>query len=207
MLLEIHPKNPETRKISQVVEMLKQGGVVIYPTDTVYAIGCDITSAKAIERICRIRGIKPEKNTFSFICNDLSHISEYTKPFSNEIFKLMKRSLPGPFTFILNASNNVPKLLGMNKKTVGIRVPEVTIARDIIKELGNPIVSASLKLIEEEGSFMEYPTDAYEIHELYGNLVDIVIDGGNCGFTPSTIIDCTDNNPVITRQGLGVVDI
>lgn len=205
MIIEIHQDNPDMRKIKHVVECLKDGGVVIYPTDSVYALGCDITKAKAIEQICQIKGIKPNKANFSFICHDLSHISHYTRPFSTVVYKAMRKHLPGPFTFILNASNEVPKLLKSNKKTVGIRVPNNPIALEMIKLLGNPILSTSIKNLGDP--IVEYPTDPYEIHEEYGKLVDIVIDGGFGNNEPSTVIDCTDEEGlVILRQGAGVFE-
>jgi tRNA threonylcarbamoyl adenosine modification protein (Sua5/YciO/YrdC/YwlC family) len=199
MILELHPVNPEERKLKQIIEVLEDGGVIIYPTDTVYALGCDINNQKAIEKICLIKGIKPEKATLSFICSDLSNISSYTRPFSNEVYKLMKRSLPGPYTFILNANNDVPKLLKNKRKTVGIRVPDNKITRALVEMLGRPILSTSLKYDESEEDVLEYPTDPWEIHEAYGNRVAMVIDGGIVGNTPSSIIDCTGDEPVVIR--------
>lgn len=180
MLLNIHPVNPDKRKIAQVVECLRSGGVVIYPTDTVYGLGCDIYQSRAIERICRMKGVKPEKANLSFICNDLSHISEFTLNVDTPTYKLMRRLLPGPFTFILKANNSVPKLFKNNKRTVGIRVPDNAIARDIVQELGHPIVSTS---IHHDDDIIEYITDPEMIFEQYGHLVDIVIDGGIGGWT------------------------
>lgn len=200
MLLRIYPQNPNGKAILQVTEVLKKGGLVIYPTDTVYGLGCDITNQKAIERVCRIRGIKPEKANFSFICYDLSHISDYIKPIDNETFRIIKKALPGPFTFIFNANTNVPKLLSNNKKTVGIRVPDNTIARYIVKELGNPIISTS---IHDEDEIVEYSTDPELIHEKFKDLVDLVIDGGYGDNEPSTVVDCTMGNFDIIRQGKG----
>nr|AIA14010.1 Sua5/YciO/YrdC/YwlC family protein [uncultured bacterium] len=165
MLIRIFENNPNEKAIAQVAEILRKGGLIIYPTDTVYGIGCDITNQKAIEKICRIKGIKPEKANFSFICYDLSHISEYIKPIENSIFRVLKKALPGPFTFILNANNNVPKLLSSNKKTVGIRVPDNNIAREIVKQLGNPILSTSIR---DEDEIIEYSTDPELIHEKFG---------------------------------------
>lgn len=199
--LEIHPENPEERKIAQVVEVLKSGGLIIYPTDTVYGLGCDITNNKAVERICRIKGIKPTKANFSFICEDLSNIADYTKPFSTQIYKLMKRHFPGPFTFILKASNTVPKMLKNNKKTVGIRVPNTPIVHALVNGLGHPLMSTSVKKTDDE--YTPYPTDPYEIFEEYQHLVDLVIDGGFGNNEVSTIIDCVDGNPEIIRQGVG----
>lgn len=202
MLIEIHPQNPDERKIKQVVNCLKNGGLIIYPTDTVYGLGCDIYNPKALERLARLKGVKLEKANFSFVCNDLSHISEFTQPFNTSIFKIMKANLPGPFTFILNANNSIPKLFKNNKKTVGIRIPDNIIARTIAKELGNPIVSTS---IHSGDQIIDYLNDPYEIHEQFEKLVDIVIDGGVGDIIPSTIVDCTDGEPIIIRQGKGIL--
>jgi len=201
MLLQLHPQNPDERKIKQIVECLRDGGVIVYPTDTIYGLGCDFKNEHAVERICRIKNIKPEKANLSFVCNDLSHIADFTRPFGNDVFKLMKRCLPGPFTFILNANNDIPRLLKSKKKTIGIRVPDNNIARSIALALGNPIISTSLKNPSDD--FIEYPTDPEDIYEQYEKLVDIVIDGGYGGDIPSTIIDCTGNAPELQRQGLG----
>ncbi len=194
----MHPDNPAERQIRQIVEILKEGGVIIYPTDTVYGIGCDIYKPKAIERVAQIKGLKPEKANFSIICYDLSHISDFTRPIDNNIFKLMKRNLPGPFTFILEANNNVPKILKANRKSIGIRVPDNKIIREIVKELGNPIITTSLKTNDE---IIEYNTDPELIFEEYRNLVDAVIDGGYGGLVASTVVDCTVNPPEIVRMG------
>jgi tRNA threonylcarbamoyl adenosine modification protein (Sua5/YciO/YrdC/YwlC family) len=200
MLIKIYPENPDDRHIMQAVEVLQRGGIIIYPTDTIYGIGCDIFNQKAIEKIAHIKGIKPENSQFSFVCHSLSHISDYTRQIDTPVFKLMKRNLPGPFTFILHANNNVPKLLRSNKKTVGIRVPDNIIARLIVKELGHPILSSSVK---DDDEVLEYTTDPELIHEKYADLVDLVIDGGYGGNEASTVIDCTGNIPEITRQGIG----
>jgi tRNA threonylcarbamoyl adenosine modification protein (Sua5/YciO/YrdC/YwlC family) len=200
MLLEIHPQNPQERQIEHVIRILQNEGIIIYPTDTVYGLGCDIFCSKAIERIARLKGIKPEKALFSFICYDLSHITDFTRPLDNWVFKLMKKNLPGPFTFILNANNNVPRLLKSPKKTVGIRVPENNIAREIVRLLGHPIVSTSIHDIDK---LIEYTTDAGLIHDEYEKLVDLVIDGGYGKNIPSTVVDCTGNEPLILRQGIG----
>ncbi|MBU1760839.1 MAG: threonylcarbamoyl-AMP synthase, partial [Bacteroidetes bacterium] len=189
MLIRIYPENPNEKALEQVVQVLKKGGIIIYPTDTVYGLGCDITNQKAIERIAKLRGVKAEKANFSFICYDLSHISDYIKPIDNTIFRVLKKALPGPFTFIFNASNNVPKLLSSNKKTVGIRVPDNNIARQIVQLLGNPILSTS---IHDEDDIIEYTTDPELIFEKYQESVDLVIDGGYGDNIPSTVIDCTD---------------
>lgn len=203
MLLEIHPKNPDARKIQQVIDCLKRGGLVIYPTDTVYAIGCDIYQTKAIEKLCLIKGVKSEKMSFSFICNDLSHLSQFTQSLDTPIYKLMRRCLPGAYTFILKANNTIPKLFKNKKKTVGIRIPDHNIPRTIVKELGNPIITTS---IHHDDEVIDYITDPSIIYEQFGHLVDIVIDGGVGGIIPSTIIDCTNGYPELIRQGKGEVD-
>ena len=200
MLLKIYPENPNPKAIEQVVEVLRKGGLIIYPTDTVYGLGCDITNHRAIEAICKIRNIKPDKANLSFICYDLSHISDYIKPIDNSTFRVLKKALPGPFTFIFNASHNVPKLLSTNKKTVGIRVPDNDIARCIVKELGNPIVSSSIR---DDDEIIEYSTDPELIHEKYEDLVDIVIDGGYGDNVASTVVDCTSGDFEIIREGKG----
>jgi len=203
MLLKIYDENPNQREIQKAVEVLKAGGVIIYPTDTVYGIGCDIFDQKAIERVARIKHLDAEKAHFSFICYDLSHISDFTKPLDNTIYKLMKKNLPGPFTFILEANNNVPKLMKSKKKTVGIRIPNNNIIREIVKELGHPILTTS---VIDEDELIEYTTDPELIYEKYENLVDIVIDGGFGNSEPSTIVDCTGEEIEIIRQGLGVLE-
>ena len=200
MLIPIHPDNPNPRQVSQVVEILKQGGVIIYPTDTVYGLGCDIYNPKAVERIARIKGIKLEKANFSIICNNLSHISDYTRNINNYIFKIMKSYLPGPFTFILPANNSLPKLFKNKKKTVGIRIPANNIPLAIVNELGNPIVTTS---IHDTDKLLDYTTDPELLHENYEYIVDAVIDGGFGNNIPSTILDCTSDEIKITRQGLG----
>jgi len=196
--IQIHPQTPEPRKIQQVVHCLREGGVVIYPTDTVYAMGCGIHHARAVERIAKIKGIKPHKNDFSFICYDLSHIADYAKV-GNNAFKVMKRLLPGPFTFILEANNRIPKVLS-NRKTIGIRIPNHPITRQIVYELDQPIITTSIK---DNDDFMEYPTDPEEIFERFQHQVDMVIDGGFGGLTPSTVIDATNDDFEIIRQGIG----
>jgi tRNA threonylcarbamoyl adenosine modification protein (Sua5/YciO/YrdC/YwlC family) len=200
MLIKIYPENPNPKAIEQAVEVLKKGGVIIYPTDTVYGMGCDITNQKAIERICKLRGIKPEKANFSFICSDLRHISDYIKPIDTTVFRVLKKALPGPFTFIFNANNNVPKLLSSNKKTVGIRVPDNAIAREIVLQLGNPILSTS---IHDDDEVIEYSTDPELIHEKYEDKVDLIVDGGYGDNEPSTVVDCTSGDFEIIRQGKG----
>lgn len=204
MLIKIYDENPNEREIQRVVKILKNGGVIVYPTDTIYGVGCDITQPKAVERVARIKNVEVAKSNFSFICSDLGHLSTYAKPIPNHIFKLMKRCLPGPFTFILEANNNVPKYFKGKKKTIGIRVPDNSIILSIVRELGNPILSASVK---SEDEILEYTTDPELIEEKFGDLVDLVIDGGYGSNVPSTIIDCTDDVPEITRQGKGKVEI
>ncbi|MFD0764821.1 L-threonylcarbamoyladenylate synthase [Mucilaginibacter lutimaris] len=200
MLIRIYPENPNEKAIEQAADVLRKGGIIIYPTDTVYGLGCDITNQKAIERICKIRNIKPDKANFSFICYDLSHISDYIKPIDNTTFRVLKKALPGPFTFIFNASHAVPKLLSSNKKTVGIRVPDNNIAREIVRALGNPILSTS---IHDEDDIIEYSTDPELIHEKYEDLVDLVIDGGYGENVPSTVVDCTLGSFDVIREGKG----
>ncbi|MBN2486663.1 MAG: threonylcarbamoyl-AMP synthase [Bacteroidales bacterium] len=203
MLIRIHPETPARRQIFQIVDILREGGVIIYPTDTVYGIGCDIFNQKAVERVARIKGIKPENANFSFICYDLSHISDFTRHFDNHIFKMMKKYLPGPFTFILPANNNIPKLFKNKKKTVGIRIPKHNIPLEIVKELGNPLLTTSL---HDSDTLLDYTTDPELIQENLGYLVDAVIDGGYGHNTPSTILDCTGNEITILRQGLGIFE-
>lgn len=197
--LKLYPKNPDPRRIEHIVKALRDGAIIIYPTDTIYGMGCDIHNARAVERVARIKGIKPTKNDFSFICYDLSHIADYARV-SNQAFKLMKKMLPGPFTFILEATGNVPKLLNTNKKTVGIRVPDNDIPRQIVHELGNPIITTSIR---DEDEIIEYSTDPELIFEKFQHQVDIVIDGGYGGNVASTIVDATDDDFSVIRQGLG----
>ena len=204
MLVKIYEENPNSKEILKIVDVLRNGGVIVYPTDTVYGIGCDITNAKAVERVARIKQVSVEKSNFSFICSDLSHMSDYTRPISNQTFKLIKRCLPGPFTFILEANNQVPKYFKGKKKTVGIRVPDNRIIQEIVQELGNPILSTS---VHDEDEIIEYTTDPELIHEKFRDVVDLVIDGGYGGNTASTVIDCTTDTPVIVRQGKGVIDL
>lgn len=203
MLLKIYDSNPNEKAIQQIVDILKKGGLIIYPTDTIYGLGCDITNPKAIQKIYQLRGMKPEKANLSFICYDLSHISDYIKPIDNATFRLLKKALPGPFTFIFEANNNVPKLLSSSKKTAGIRVPDNNIAREIVRVLGNPIVSAS---IHDEDEILEYSTDPELIYEKYKDKVDIVIDGGYGDNLPSTVVDCTNGGFQIIRQGKGFLE-
>ena len=199
MLLHIHPVNPDFRKLKIVVECLMDGGVIAYPTDTIYGIGCDIFNKKAVERVCRIKKVDIKKHNFSFICYDLRHISDFTKQLETPTYKLMKKTLPGPFTFILKANTSIPKLFKNKKKTVGIRIPNNNIPREIVKLLGNPILTTSVKYSENK---IEYTTNPDLIHEQLKNEVDIVISGGSGGTEASTIIDCTEKIEV-KRQGKG----
>lgn len=201
--IKIYPQNPNEAAIAKVVKVLKEGGLVIYPTDTVYGLGCDITNTKALERIAKIKGIKLEKANFSFICHDLSNLSDYVKQIDTPTFKILKRSLPGPYTFILPGNNNLPKEF-KKKKTVGIRVPDNAIVLEIVKQLGNPIVSTS---IHDDDEVLEYSTDPELIFEKWQNLVDVVIDGGYGDNQPSTIIDLSEGEPVVIREGKGDIDI
>lgn len=198
MLLNVHPDNPQPRNIHTIVETLSKGGIIIYPTDTIYGLGCDIFQPKAVERICRIKQVDPQKAQLSFICYDLSDLSKYTKSISTPMYRMLKSYLPGPYTFILPASKEVPRILKSKKDTVGIRVPNNNIARTIIKELGRPILSSTLP-----GDMVEEYTDPELMFDNFEKLVDIVVDGGIGGMTPSTVIDCTGNEPVIIRQGAG----
>ena len=204
MLVKIYPENPNDKEIRKVVDILRNGGIVIYPTDTIYGIGCDINNAKAVEKVARIKDINLKKTHLSFICYDLSHISDFTKPLDNHVFKLMKKHLPGAYTFILPANNNVPKLFKNNKKTIGIRVPDNNTIRELVKELGNPILSSSVKIDDD---ISEYTTDPELIYEKFGDVVDVVIDGGFGDNEPSTIIDCSGGELEITRQGKGVIEL
>ncbi|MFN8208830.1 MAG: L-threonylcarbamoyladenylate synthase [Bacteroidales bacterium] len=204
MLIKIYPQNPNTREIEKVLDILNRGGVIIFPTDTVYGIGCDIYQHKAVERVAQIKGIKLEKADFSFIFADLSHLSEYTTGVTNPVFKLMKKNLPGPFTFILSASHNIPRIFKGKKKTIGIRVPDNPIILEIVKKLGHPMLTTS---VHDEDEIIEYTTDPELIHEKFGNLVDLVIDGGFGNLTPSTVIDCTGDEPEILREGIRLPDI
>ena len=198
MLIRLYEQNPNQREIDKVIEILREGGIIIYPTDTVYAMGCDALNVRAIEKICKLKGINPQKNRLSIICPDLSNISEYAKV-NNTVFKLMKRNLPGPFTFILNATNNLPKIY-KNRKEVGIRVPDNNITLSLARELGNPLLTTSVRDKDHEE---EYSVDPELIEEEYGDIVDAVIDGGYGGLEPSTIVNCTADGIEIVRQGKG----
>jgi len=201
--VKVYDENPNISVINKVVEVLKKGGLIIYPTDTVYGLGCDITNAKAVEKIARIKGIKVDKSNFSFICNDLSHLSDYVKQIDTPTYKLLRRALPGPYTFILPGSKSLPKVF-KKKKTVGIRIPNNNIVRAIVEALGNPIISTSIR---DEDDVIEYTTDPELIFEKWKHLVDGVIDGGFGGNLASTIIDLTDSLPKIIREGKGATDI
>jgi len=202
MILRIYPENPAPKHIEMVISALKNDGVIIYPTDTVYAIGCDMKNQKAIDRLCQIIGKRPEDANLSLICHDLSHLSEYTIPFDNRVYKMMRHTLPGPYTYILKANNKVPKLFKNKKKTIGIRVPDNNIARSIVFALGNPIVTASIHATGEE-----YLIDPEEIHDIFGNRVDMVINGGPGGNEVSTVIDCSNGDIELVRQGKGEVEV
>lgn len=198
MLLQLHPKDPQPRNLRTITNCLLNGGIIIYPTDTIYGLGCDIFQHKAIERICRIKNIDPQKAQLSFVCHDLSDLSKYTKSISTPLYRMLKNYLPGPYTFILPASKEVPKILKSKKDTIGLRIPDNTITSAIIKELGRPVLSTSLP-----GQLVEEYTDPEIIYENFKNLVDIVVDGGTGGMIPSTIVDCTVQPPKLIRQGLG----
>lgn len=200
MLLHIHQNNPDYRKIKMVVECLKNGGVIIYPTDTVYAFGCDVYNKRAMQRLCRIKGVDIKKHNLSFVCYDLSHIADFSRQLENSTYKLMKKALPGPYTFILNANSSIPKLFKNKKREVGIRIPDNNIPREIVKELGNPIVSTSVK---DDDMVIEYSTDPEFMHEYFKKHVDLVISGGYGESTPSTIVKCTKSTPEILREGKG----
>ena len=198
MLLAIHPKNPQDRLLKLVAGSLKSGGIIIYPTDTIYGLGCDIFQPKAIERICQIKNVDPAKAQLSFICQDLSNLSDYTKSIDTPLYRILKNHLPGPYTFILPASKQVPRILKSKKDTIGLRVPDNIICGGILQTLGNPILSTSLP-----GEMVEEYTDPEIIYEKFGKLVDIVIDGGPGGVIPSTVVDCTTDDWAVIRKGLG----
>jgi tRNA threonylcarbamoyl adenosine modification protein (Sua5/YciO/YrdC/YwlC family) len=200
MLLKIYPENPEGRKLEVALEILKSGGTLIYPTDSVYSLGCSLLDHKAVLKVASIKGIKPENANFTLVMNDLSTISEYTKPFDTWVYKLMKKALPGPFTFILEANSHVPKVFKSKRKTIGIRVPDNPIVQILIEKLGNPLISTSIR---NEDEVIEYITDPELIHEKYHSKVDAVIDGGYMNNTATTVVDCTSNVPLVIRQGIG----
>lgn len=199
MIVKLYEESPNQREIDKVVDVLRDGGIVIYPTDTLYAFGCDALNVRAVEKICALKGINPQKNNLSIICYDLSDVSEYAKV-NTATFKLMRRNLPGPFTFILYTTSTLPRIY-KNKKTVGIRVPDNNIIRELVLQLGNPIMTTSI--FGDENEAVEYRTDPELIHEKWGNIADIVVDGGEGGLEPSTVIDCTKDLPEIIRQGKG----
>ena len=203
MLIKLYEENPEQKKVDQVIEILKRGGTIIYPTDSVYSLGCDLFNHKAIQKVAAIQGVKPEKSHFTLLFNDLSSLSDYTLPFDTWVYKLMKKALPGPFTFILKANSNVPKIFKSKKKTIGIRVPDNAIPKTIIEQLGNPIISTSIK---DDDDVIEYTTDPELIHEKYRDKVDAVIDGGYMNNVATTVVDCTEGEAVILRQGIGNLD-
>ncbi|ALJ03650.1 translation factor Sua5 [Pseudalgibacter alginicilyticus] len=201
--VRIYEENPNPREIDRVVAILKKGGIIIYPTDTVYGLGCDITNIKALERIARIKQVKLEKSNFSFVCHDLSNLSDYVKQIDTSVFKILKRALPGPYTFILPGSKSLPNPF-KKKKTVGIRVPDNNIALEIVKKLGNPIISTSIR---DDDEVIEYTTDPELILEKWNNLVDLVIDGGYGDNEPSSVIDLSEGEPVVIRKGKGNLEI
>ncbi len=203
MLLKIHPENPSHRQILKVCDILHKGGIIVYPTDSVYALGCDIYNHKAIEQIAKLKGTRPAKADFSFIFSDLSQVSDYALLFDNRIFKLMKSHLPGPFTFILHARNNVPKIFQSRKKTIGIRIPDNKIPIELVRNLGNPVMTTS---IHDEDTLIEYTTDPDLIYEKYKDKVNVIINGGFGNNVPTTVVDCTQPEPVIVRQGIGIIE-
>ncbi len=199
-LIKIHPKNPSSKQIHKIVDILQRGGVVIYPTDSVYGIGCDVKCKKAVERVAKLKGVKVKKAEFSFIFSEISETAEYIKPIDRNLFKLMNKNLPGPFTFILPASKKIPKTIEKSRKSLGIRIPDNNIIREIVRELGNPIITTS---VHDDDEIVEYTTDAELIFEKYRNQVDAVIDGGIGNNEASTVVDCTQDEPEIIRQGIG----
>ena len=203
MLLRIYPENPNPKHIRQVVEILEAGGIIIYPTDTIYAIGCDVAANKSIDKIARLKGFDPRKPNLSLIFSDMSMLSEYTIIRDNNLFKLLKKNLPGPFTFIVPANNQIPKLFKNKKKTVGIRIPNNRIALEIVRELGRPLITTSVRFMDEHD---EYTTDPELIHEKYNDFADVVVDGGYGHTEASTIVDCTGDEFIIERQGLGLLE-
>ncbi len=203
MRLHVHPDNPPARKLQQAADILKNGGTAIYPTDTIYAIGCAIGRQDAVEKICRLRGLKPENANLSIICSGISQLSDYAAQLDSHLFREMKRRLPGPYTFILNGTNRLPKIFKNKKRTIGIRIPDHAVPIGLVEMLGEPILTASLKI---DDGIAEYPTDIEDIVSAYEKQVDVIIDSGNGGNVPSTIIDCTDNELTVARQGLGAWD-
>ena len=202
-MLRIHPDNPPLNRIQQAVEIIRKGGVIIYPTDTIYGLGCDINNARAVEKLCRIKGVHPEKANLAFICSDLSHITDYANGITTPVYKVLKKALPGPFTFIFEASAKAPRYGGVKRKTVGIRVPDNQICTMLVKELGNPIISTSIR---DDDEIREYSTDPDLIFEKFRPLVDLVIDGGYGNNVASTVVDCTNEDFDIIRQGAGDIE-
>ena len=205
MLVEINPRNIDSRLITQAVEVLKKGGLIIFPTDTVYSMGCDLRNKKALENLAKFKGIKLSKANFSIICHDLSNLSEYVKHIDRPTFKLLKHSFPGPFTFIMNATSEVTKIFDTNKKEIGIRIPDNAIILEIVEKLGNPIATTSLH--NDEDTFLDYFADPYAIYEKYEESVEMIIDGGAGNLKASTIVDCTGDVAKIIRQGAGIIDL
>ncbi len=203
MLLKIYPDSPSHKNVQAVINTFEKGGLVIFPTDTIYGLGCGIRHIKAVTRIAKLKGIKKDKANFSMILNNLSMLADFTKPIDNHIFRIMRKNLPGPFTFILEANNSVPKIFQSKKKTIGIRIPDNPIITTIISEMGSPVITTSIR---DEDEIIEYTTDPELIYEKYENLVDIVIDGGHGDNEASTIVDCTSGEPVIMRQGKGILE-
>lgn len=204
MVFHIHPENPEARKIAQLSEILRKGGVAILPTDSVYAFVCSLEQQRGFEQVCRLKGIRPEKAKFSILCSDLSNISAYTKPFDRAVYKMLNKALPGPYTFILEAGSEVPSLFRSKRKTIGLRVPDHPIVQDLIAAVGCPLVASSL---HDDDEITPYPTDPEEIASKWENRVDAVVDGGFGHNTPSTVIDCSGNEPVVVREGAGSLDV
>ncbi len=203
MLLNIHPENPQEKKVKKVIECLKDGGIIIYPTDSVYTMGCDLLNTAAVEKVAGLQGKNPEENHFSFICKDISHLSQFAKPIDTPTYKLLKKTLPGPYTYILRANSKVPKLYKTKRKEVGMRIPDNPIPIRIVQDLGSPLISSS---IHDDDEILEYTTDPELIHEKYKNTVDIVINGGIGNNEPSTIVDLTGDEPMIVRQGKGELE-
>ncbi len=205
MFIRINPDKIDFNQLEKVVAILKAGGIIIYPTDSVYALGCDMMNQKAVERLCRLKNIKPEKSTFSFICSDLSLLSQFARPIPNSIFRIIKKALPGPYTFILEASSQVPKLLKQSRKTVGIRVPDNAICKELVTALGNPIISTSLNNLDDE--MIDYFTDPENIYQQYKDKVDAVIEGGHGNIYPTTVINVSNDEVEVIREGLGDLSV
>ena len=205
MLIEIHPVSPEPRKIKQAADVLRDGGIIVYPTDTVYGLGCDIFNHQAVEKVCKIKHLDPDRAMLSLICKDISQVSEYAWQLDNNVFRMLKKNLPGPFTFILRSGNSVPKLFKNRKRTIGIRIPDNKIALALVEEMGRPILSTSLKLDSDAEDYDEYPTDPQDFREYFEKISDLVIDGGIGGHEPSTLVDCSNGEIEVIRQGAGVL--